>query len=85
LTSAGLAETKAFAQGVGPAKALVDKDVVTRAHGLGLSVTPYTFRSSNAGRFKSVREEMSYYLYDVGVDAVFTDNPDLFPRMRVSQ
>ncbi|MFN2499130.1 MAG: glycerophosphodiester phosphodiesterase family protein [Pyrinomonadaceae bacterium] len=80
LTPAGLTETKQFASGIGPAKALLDKDVVSQAHALGLSVTPYTFRSSNTGRFNTVREEMSYYLYDLGVDALFTDNPDLFPR-----
>jgi glycerophosphoryl diester phosphodiesterase len=80
LTEAGLAKTKEFASGVGPAKALVDKSLVMQAHALGLTVTPYTFRSSNPGRFKTVREEMNYYLYDLGVDALFTDNPDLFPR-----
>jgi len=82
LTAVGLAKAKQFASGIGPAKALVDKSLVTQAHALGLSVTPYTFRASNAGRFKTVREEMSYYLYTLGVDALFTDNPDLFPRAR---
>ena len=76
LTAAGLAEAKQFASGIGPAKALLTIDLVMQAHALGLSVTPYTFRSSNTGRFKNVRQEMSYYLYDVGVDALFTDNPD---------
>jgi len=80
LTEAGLAEAKQFARGIGPAKALLDKTVVMQAHALGLTVTPYTFRSSNTGRFKTVREEMNYYLYDLGVDALFTDNPDMFPR-----
>ena len=84
LTAAGLAELKQFASGIGPAKALVDKSLVMQAHALGLSVTPYTFRSLNTGRFKNVREEMSYYLYDLGVDALFTDNPDLFPRAPVN-
>jgi len=83
LTAAGLAESKQFASGIGPAKALVDKGLVMQAHALGLSVTPYTFRSLNTGRFKNVREEMSYYLYNLGVDALFTDNPDLFPRAPV--
>lgn len=80
LTAAGLEEAKQFASGIGPAKALLEKDLVRLAHNLGLSVTPYTFRSSNTGRFKTVREEMSYYLYELGVDALFTDNPDQFPR-----
>ncbi|MFN2513677.1 MAG: glycerophosphodiester phosphodiesterase family protein [Pyrinomonadaceae bacterium] len=85
LTAAGLSEAKQFATGIGPAKGLVDKSVVTQAHALGLSVTPYTFRSSNTGRFNNVREEMSYYLYSLGVDALFTDNPDLFPRVPVNE
>ena len=85
LTPAGLAEAKQFASGIGPAKALLDKDMVSQAHALGLSVTPYTFRSLNTGRFKNVSEEMSYYLYDLGVDALFTDNPDLFPRVKTSE
>ncbi len=80
LTPAGLAEAKRFASGIAPAKALLDKNLVMQAHDLGLSVTPYTFRSSNTGRFKTVREEMSYYLFSLGVDSLFTDNPDLFPR-----
>ncbi len=84
LTAAGLAELKQFASGIGPAKALVDKSLVMQAHALGLSVTPYTFRSLNTGRFKNVREEMSYYLYNLGVDTLFTDNPDLFPRAPVN-
>ncbi|MGI8734067.1 MAG: glycerophosphodiester phosphodiesterase family protein [Pyrinomonadaceae bacterium] len=80
LTPAGLAEAKEFASGIGPAKGLLEKDLVTQAHNFGLSVTPYTFRSTNTGRFKTVREEMTYYLYELGVDALFTDNPDQFPR-----
>jgi len=32
------------------------------------------------GSFENVQAEMRYFLYDLGVDALFTDNPDLFPR-----
>jgi glycerophosphoryl diester phosphodiesterase len=85
LTAAGLAEAKQFASGIAPAKALLDKSLVMQAHALGLTVTPYTFRSRDTGRFKTVREEMSYYLYSLGVDALFTDNPDLFPRANPSE
>ena len=84
LTMAGLKKVTRLASGIGPAKTLVNKNLVTQAHAFSLTVTPYTFRSSNPGRFKTVREEMSYYLYDLGVDAVFTDNPDLFPRTPIS-
>ena len=82
LTADGLKETKQFASGIGPAKALLDKDLVTQAHAIGLSVTPWTFRLSDKGSFKTLSDEMKYFLYELGVDALFTDNPDLFPRTR---
>ena len=85
LTVEGLTEAKQFASGIGPAKALLDGNLVKQSHALGLSVTPYTFRLTDTGRFKTVREEMSYYLYDLGVDALFTDNPDLFPRTKTNE
>jgi len=82
LSPEGLKKAKEFAAGIGPAKKLVESNplLVKWAHEAGLSVTAYTFRSSAVGRFKTVREEMSYYLYTLGVDALFTDNPDQFPR-----
>ena len=72
----------AWATGLGPNKAIVAArpELVKWAHDAGLTVTPWTFRSSNPGAFKSVREEMEKFLYEYGVDAVFTDNPDQFPR-----
>lgn len=71
-----------WATGLGPNKAIVAArpELVTWAHAAGLTVTPWTFRSSNTGAFKSVREEMEKFLYDYGVDGLFTDNPDQFPR-----
>jgi len=82
LSAEGLKEAREFAAGIGPAKQLIEANpvVVKRAHDLGLSVTAYTFKSSAVGRFKSVREEMAHYLDALGVDALFTDNPDQFPR-----
>ena len=72
----------AWATGLGPNKAIVAArpEMVQWAHAAGLTVTPWTFRSSNTGTFASVRDEMAKFLYDYGVDAVFTDNPDQFPR-----
>ena len=72
----------AWATGLGPNKAIVAArpELVKWAHAAGLTVTPWTFRASNPGTFKSVREEMEKFLYEYGVDAVFTDNPDQFPR-----
>jgi len=79
LTPDGLKTIATFASGIGPAKALIDgrPELVAAAHGLGLSVTPYTFRSKDPGRCPNVREEMTYFFTTLGVDAVFTDNPDL--------
>lgn len=84
LSVEGLRKVKEFASGIGPAKILVETDpaVVKRAHNLGLTVTPYTFRASSTGRFGDVAEEMRFFLYSLDVDAVFTDNPDRFPRRK---
>jgi len=82
LSSDGLKKVKEFAGGIGPSKGLIDRnpEIVKWAHDAGLTVTPYTFRSASTGRFKDAREEMRHFLFDYGVDAVFTDNPDMFPR-----
>lgn len=81
-TDAGLKEIAIFATGLGPSKLLIDADptLVPRAHAAGLTVIPYTFRSSSTGRFTSVRDEMTHFLTVAGVDGMFTDNPDQFPR-----
>jgi glycerophosphoryl diester phosphodiesterase len=82
LSDEGLKEVRQFANGIGPAKALVLKDpaLVARAHAAGLSVTPYTFRSAGLPPGVTARDEMADFLYRIGVDALFTDNPDQFPR-----
>lgn len=81
-TDAGLKDAAAFATSIGPYKQILDSDptLVARAHAAGLKVIPYTFRASSTGRFKSVRDEMAHFLTVVGVDGLFTDNPDQFPR-----
>ncbi len=75
---------KGSVQGFGPAKNIVlrNPDFVKWAHAEGMTVTPYTFRASDALKagFNDVAEEMAHYLYKLGVDALFTDNPDKFPR-----
>ncbi len=75
---------KGIVQGFGPAKQILlrNPDFVKWAHAGGMTVTPYTFRSSDTGKagFKDVTEEMAHYLYTLKVDALFTDNPDKFPR-----
>ena len=83
-TAADLKAWKGIVQGFGPNKNIVfrNPDFVKWAHAEGLSVTPYTFRSTDANKsgFREVSEEMAHYLYRLDVDAVFTDNPDKFPR-----
>jgi glycerophosphoryl diester phosphodiesterase len=75
-------EIATWATGLGPNKAIVENlpELVKWAHAAGLTVTPWTFRSSSTGVYQSVREEMAKFLYEYGVDALFTDNPDQFPR-----
>lgn len=72
----------AWATGLGPNRAIVEKnpELVSWAHAAKLTVTPWTFRAPKDGPFTAVREEMSTFLYTYGVDALFTDNPDQFPR-----
>jgi glycerophosphoryl diester phosphodiesterase len=83
LTREGLAEIATFATGIGPSKVLLDGQpaIVRLAHDAGLMVTPYTFTTQGARtRFADVGAEMRHYLTDLNVDALFTDNPDRFPR-----
>ena len=84
LTVDGLREVSTFATGIGPGKLMLDghPDIVRRAHEAGLTVTPYTFTTRAPGRIADVAEEMRYYLEGLGVDALFTDNPDRAPRQR---
>ena len=75
-------EWKTIVQGFGPSKTIVERNprLVEWAHAAGMTVVPYTFRSSNTGNFASVRAEMEQFLYTYNVDGLFTDNPDQFPR-----
>lgn len=81
-TSEEIRAIASWATGLGPNKAIVEQipDMVKWAHAAGLTVTPWTFRSASTGKYGSVRDEMSRFLYEFDVDAVFTDNPDQFPR-----
>jgi glycerophosphoryl diester phosphodiesterase len=82
VSDARLREIKTFATGVAPEKSLVAEhpEMVKQAHALGLTVTCWTFRADEKTGFSSVRDEMAKYLYDYGIDALFTNNPDQFPR-----
>jgi glycerophosphoryl diester phosphodiesterase len=82
MTPAGIREVTTFATDLSPSKLILDgrRDLVDLAHDAGLTVTPYTFTTRASGRIADVSSEMRYYLRDLGVDALFTDNPDRFPR-----
>jgi glycerophosphoryl diester phosphodiesterase len=71
-----------FATGVGPTKSLVAgrPGLVKAAHDLGMTVTSWTFRADEKTAYSSVRDEMSHFLYMLGIDALFTNDPDQFPR-----
>jgi glycerophosphoryl diester phosphodiesterase len=83
-TAASLKAWKGIVQGFGPTKSIVmrNPDFVKWAHAAGMSVTPFTFRQSDTAKsgYRDVSEEMAHYLYTLDVDALFTDNPDKFPR-----
>ena len=71
-----------FATGVAPEKKVIARhpELVERAHGLGLTVTAWTFRADEKTTYPAVSDEMAHYLYTWGIDALFTNNPDQFPR-----
>ena len=82
LTDSRLREIATFATGIGPEKALIVRhpEMVKAAHTLHLTVTSWTFRADQKSSFPSVRDEMAHFLYTYGIDALFTNNPDQFPR-----
>ena len=84
VSEARLAELATFATGIAPEKAIIARhpDMVGRAHAAGLTVTSWTFRADDKTAFPSVRDEMSHFLFTLGVDALFTNNPDQFPRTK---
>lgn len=86
-SAATLKDMSTIANDLGAAKGLIEQSpaIVGWAHAAGMTVTPYTFRSSNTGRFPDVKAEMHHFLYVLGVDALFTDNPDLFPRVPIGE
>jgi glycerophosphoryl diester phosphodiesterase len=84
VTDASMKDLATFATGIAPEKKLVaaHPGMVARAHALGLTVTVWTFRADEKTAYSSVGEEMAHFLYTFGIDALFTNNPDQFPRTR---
>ena len=82
VTEARLRELAKFASGIAPEKFVIARhpELVKHAHDAGLTVTSWTFRSGEKTSYPSVRDEMSHFLYTLGIDALFTNNPDQFPR-----
>jgi glycerophosphoryl diester phosphodiesterase len=82
VTDRRLREVATFATGIAPEKAVIARhpEMVKAAHALGLTVTSWTFRADEKTSFPSVRDEMAHFLYTLGIDALFTNNPDQFPR-----
>jgi len=82
VTEARLKQLAAFATGIAPNKGVIARNprMVERAHALGLTVTAWTFRADEKTSFASVGDEMSHFLYTLGIDALFTNHPDRFPR-----
>lgn len=77
-----VAQWRGVVAGFGPAKGILTTypEFVRLAHDAGMTVTPYTFNTRATPGFQSVTAEMDHFLYTLGVDALFTDNPDRFPR-----
>lgn len=82
VSDARLRALATFATGIGPEKVVIARhpDMVGRAHDAGLTVTSWTFRADEKTTFPTVRDEMAHFLYTLGIDALFTNNPDQFPR-----
>jgi glycerophosphoryl diester phosphodiesterase len=82
VTDARIREVATFATSIGPNKNVIARhpDMVAKAHAAGLTVTSWTFRADEKTTYPSVREEMTHFLYTLGVDALFTNHPDQFPR-----
>lgn len=81
-TPAIFAEASKLFAVLGPSKVDVNAAFVEQAHAHGLKVVSFTFRSAEVKDFANVKEEMRHYLYDLGTDGMFTDNPDQFPRQK---
>ena len=82
VTEARIRELAAFTTGIGPEKKVLARhpEMVKRAHDAGMTVVAWTFRADEKTAFPTVRDEMAHFLYTLGIDALFTNNPDLFPR-----
>jgi len=82
VTEARIRELAKFASGIAPDKYVIARhpEMVKLAHDAGLTVTSWTFRADEKTQYPPVRDEMAHFLYTLGIDALFTNHPDQFPR-----
>ena len=83
VTDARLKALSKFSTGMAPEKFVIARhpEMVKASHALGMTVTSWTFKADDPKILKpTVREEMQHFLYTFGIDALFTNNPDQFPR-----
>ncbi|HRK34884.1 MAG TPA: glycerophosphodiester phosphodiesterase [Candidatus Hydrogenedentes bacterium] len=79
LSSDGIAAMATYANGIGPAKASIEKtpDIVKWAHKNNLVVHPYTLRADVVpSKYKTFDSELAQFYDTYRVDGVFTDHPD---------
>jgi len=79
ITEAGLDDIATYANGIGPAKGMIlrDPSLVTRAQERGLKVHPYTVRADDVpGAFDDHADEVKKLFVELGIDGIFTDQPD---------
>ena len=81
-SEAKVRDVAAWATGIAPNRMILDAkpEIVAWAHAAKMTVTPWTFSQKDPAKFQALRDDMSKFLYTYGVDALFTDNPDQFPR-----
>jgi glycerophosphoryl diester phosphodiesterase len=90
VTPEGLDQVASYADGIGPSMTrIIDGDgnsvndnfLVREAQARGLEVHPYTMRADVLpGYVDSFAELLELFLFEAGVDGVFTDHPDLAVR-----
>ena len=79
-TDQSLKQVKKLCVALSPPKGDATAKLVKTAHAVGLQVVPFTFNQKGLPpEFSSIRDEMEHALYTIGIDGLFTDNPDLFP------
>lgn len=83
-TDEALPEVAEYAWGLGPSITLIRSDPtrIPAAHTLGLKLHPYTVSEERMpAEFGALEVYTEYLLYELEIDGLFTNNPDVFPRV----